>query len=41
MTNSFNFVKDNGITPEDEYPYKGVNQKCAKSGGNFKISRFL
>lgn len=29
MDAAFWYVKDNGITTEDKYPYKGKDQKCA------------
>lgn len=41
MDNAFKFVKNNGITLESEYPYKGVKQECQKSTGEFKINGFV
>lgn len=38
MTSAFKFIRDHGIVHEDEYPYKGVQGKCAKAEGPFKIS---
>lgn len=40
MTNAFKYVKDNGITTEQKYPYVGFNQKCKTSLGDFKITGF-
>lgn len=32
------YVIKNGIASQQEYPYAAVDQTCAKSGGDFKIS---
>lgn len=40
MTNAFKFVKDHGIVHEAEYPYKGVQGKCGKADGPFKVSGY-
>ena len=40
MVNSFNYVKDNGIVTEEEYPYTGVQGRCKISSGPFKVSGF-
>jgi cathepsin L len=41
MDGSYNYIKDKGVITEDKYPYKGVNQKCAIDGGDFKIKGFV
>lgn len=40
MDNAFKYVRDHGIVHEDQYPYRGVKQTCAKNSGDFKISGF-
>jgi C1A family cysteine protease len=40
MTSSFNFVKDNGIVEDSQYPYVAVQQTCKIPTGPFKISGF-
>lgn len=40
MNYAFKYVVDNGITTEEKYPYKGVDQKCASRAGDYKISGF-
>jgi hypothetical protein len=40
MDYAFTFVKENGITTEDKYPYKAVDQTCKKPTGEYKISGF-
>jgi hypothetical protein len=37
MDNAFHYVKDHGITTESAYPYRAVQQNCAKQGGSFKV----
>ena len=39
--NAFKYVKDKGITTQDIYPYKGINNNCRKDGGDFKISGYI
>lgn len=41
MDQAFNYVKAKGITTEDQYPYKAVDQKCKIDGGDFKISKII
>lgn len=41
MDNAFKFIKNNGISSQAEYPYKGIKQTCAKSTGSYKISSFV
>lgn len=41
MVNSYKYIKDKGIITEDKYPYKGVYQKCAINGGDFKVKGFV
>jgi len=36
----FEYVKANGITTEDDYPYQPVTGDCLKEGGAFKISGY-
>lgn len=40
MTYAFDYIVDNGIATQTEYPYKGRDQKCAKTGGAKKISGY-
>lgn len=40
MDNGFNYIKDNGITTEDKYPYKAVTQKCKQNSGEFKLTSY-
>lgn len=40
MTNSFKYVRDNGITLDTTYPYIAVAGKCQIAGGSFKISGY-
>ena len=40
MTNSFKWVKDNGIGEESAYPYNGVQGTCKAPTGFFKISGY-
>jgi C1A family cysteine protease len=41
MTNSFKFVRDNGIVTEEEYPYVAVQRACQIKTGPFKVSGFV
>lgn len=41
MANGFQYIRDKGITTEDSYPYKGVNQKCATNEGEYRIKDFV
>lgn len=41
MNSAFKFVTDNGILLENEYPYKGVDERCKKPTGTFKISNYV
>jgi C1A family cysteine protease len=41
VINALNFVKDNGIASDTEYPYVGKNENCKRRGGNFKITDFV
>ena len=40
MTNSFKFVKDNGIVTEAEYPYVARQNACKIASGPFKVSGY-
>ena len=40
MDNAFKYVKDHGISHEDEYPYVAKVQLCKKNSGDFTISGF-
>jgi len=40
MPLAFKYVHDHGITTEQEYPYKGIDQKCKSKVGEFKISSY-
>eukprot|EP01006_Ploeotia_vitrea_P047442 TRINITY_DN67127_c1_g1_i1.p2 TRINITY_DN67127_c1_g1~~TRINITY_DN67127_c1_g1_i1.p2 ORF type:complete len:133 (-),score=14.52 TRINITY_DN67127_c1_g1_i1:319-717(-) len=41
MDNAFEYVGDKGITTEDQYPYKGKDQRCKKGWTSvFKISGY-
>ena len=40
MNDAFKYVKDHGITTEDQYPYKAVDQICKMKTGSFKIKSF-
>ena len=41
MNSAFKFVTDKGILLEQDYPYKGVDQRCKKPSGDFKISGYV
>jgi C1A family cysteine protease len=41
MSNAFAYVLDKGISTEDEYPYKAVDQTCKQTTSAFKISDFV
>lgn len=41
MDQAFQYVKAKGITTEDQYPYKAVDQKCKIDGGDFKINKII
>lgn len=34
---ALNYVKRNGITTEDAYPYKPVQETCQIKGGPYKV----
>lgn len=40
MDNAFKYVRDKGITSEDEYPYTARQGTCKKDSGDFKVSGF-
>ncbi len=40
MNYAFQYVKDNGITTEDQYPYKAVDQSCKSKTGVYKVKGF-
>jgi C1A family cysteine protease len=40
MNNALAYVLDNGISTEEEYPYKAVDQTCKKTTGAYKISDY-
>lgn len=37
MDRAYTYVKNHGISTEDEYPYKAVKESCHKNNGTFKI----
>lgn len=41
MDNAFKYVIANGISTEDQYPYRGRTQSCKAKSGSFKISSFV
>jgi len=41
MDNAFNYIKDNGICLEKDYPYKGSDGKCKKCKTVTKINSFV
>ena len=41
MGSAFQYVIDNGIVTEEEYPYAAQDGNCQKEGGSFKISNFV
>jgi C1A family cysteine protease len=41
VVNAFNYVQDNGIVFESDYPDKAVKQTCHTNSGSFKISGFV
>ena len=41
MGSAFQYVIDNGITTEQDYPYAAQDGNCQKEGGSFKISNFV
>jgi C1A family cysteine protease len=40
MGNAFAYVLDNGISTEEDYPYKAVDQTCKQTTSAFRISDF-
>lgn len=40
MDNAFKYVKKNGISLEDEYPYVAKDETCKKNSGDFKITGY-
>eukprot|EP00178_Gracilaria_changii_P012372 TRINITY_DN3500_c0_g2_i1.p1 TRINITY_DN3500_c0_g2~~TRINITY_DN3500_c0_g2_i1.p1 ORF type:complete len:259 (-),score=11.58 TRINITY_DN3500_c0_g2_i1:30-806(-) len=41
MDSAFQYVRDHGLSSQDEYPYRAVNQQCQKDSGDTKISGFV
>jgi len=41
MDGGYQYIRDKGVTTEDKYPYKGVNQKCIVDGGEYKVKGFV
>nr|CAI5846048.1 unnamed protein product [Callosobruchus analis] len=41
MDNAFQYVIKNGIETEQEYPYKGVDEKCQQKKHTHKFSKYL
>lgn len=39
-SSALNYVKIAGIASSSEYPYRAVNQACAKNGGSFKLASY-
>jgi len=37
---AFNYIKDNGITTEAKYPYKGYEGTCKVDSGEYKIADY-
>jgi C1A family cysteine protease len=40
MDSGYKYIKDNGVLPEEDYPYGGSKQICRNNTGKFKISGF-
>jgi Papain family cysteine protease/Cathepsin propeptide inhibitor domain (I29) len=41
MGSAFQYVIDNGITTEQDYPYNAQDGNCLKNGGDFRISNMV
>lgn len=41
MDSAFAFIRDRGITTENDYPYIAKTEYCKKSGGDLKIKGFI
>lgn len=37
MNNAFQYIRDNGISKESDYPYRAVDQKCKSSANTADI----
>lgn len=40
MGNAFAYIIDNGISTEDEYPYKAEDQSCEVQSGSYRITDY-
>ena len=40
MENGYQYIKAKGLTTEENYPYKGIYQKCIVDGGDYKVNGF-
>jgi len=40
MDSAFKYIIDKGITTEDKYPYRAVDQTCKSNKGEFTIKSF-
>ncbi len=38
---AIDYVTDNGLVIEDQYPYRGLQQECLISSGPYKISNYI
>ena len=41
MSNAFKYVKDKGLSLDEDYPYIAVQNSCKQQGGPFRIDGFM